>query len=68
VFDQIIMNVRHGKLRAYHSLPNYFLLFYQEADRAGKGQKWKNALRIRVYRDCTIEAFDYETQDTHTYT
>ena len=65
VMGRIILNVRQSKRRAYHSLPNFFLLFYEEVDPSSKRQKWKKVYRIKVYRGGTIEVYNYETQSTH---
>lgn len=55
VFDQIIINARQGKLRAYNNLPNHYLLFYDVMENENGKQKWKTMYKIKVFRDCTIK-------------
>ena len=64
VMGQIILNCRQKSLRAYHSLPDHYLLFYEERDKESQGFRWKRVLRIKAHRNGTIDMFDYETKES----
>lgn len=67
MLNQIIRNARQGRLRAYHSLPDYYLLKYEELDVDNGRQKWRKVYRIKVYKDCTIELYDIIANRTYMY-
>lgn len=64
MFDRMILNARQGKLRAYKSLPDHFLLFYEVSKMENGKQKWDKVYKIQVFRDLSMRLYDYRTDET----
>lgn len=63
VMDKIILNARQGRLRAYNKLPEHFLLFYEKMIIDNGRQKWEKIYKIKVFRDLTMQIYDYRNQE-----